>query len=56
MTDEQRAKIRETRAALRASRCTCPDPKKHDVFWIGCERTVAEVAYDNALAAAGIEL
>lgn len=57
LTREQIAKIRVARARLRASRCTCPaHPDGHDMFDLECERTRAEVEYDSALAAAGIEL
>lgn len=57
MTTEQLARIRSARAKLRASQCTClPNPKGHDDFDLECKRTAAEVDYDNALAAAGIEL
>lgn len=57
VTTEQLARIRSARAKLRASQCTClPNPKGHDDFDLECKRTAAEVDYDNALAAAGIEL
>jgi hypothetical protein len=44
-------KIRETRAALKAATCTCHG--KHDPFWVQCSRTLAEIAFEEALTNAG---
>lgn len=53
MTNLKRS-IREARKKLRATVCACSG--KHDPFWVECPRTLAEIAFEEALARAGFHL
>ena len=46
-------RLRRARALLKYAVCTCGG--KHDPFWVKCERTVAQIALDDALDMFGIE-
>jgi len=48
------AKLRAARKRLRDATCNCDG--KHDPFWMRCERALAEVEADNALATFGVFL
>lgn len=58
--DEQKRRIVLAKSRLSKAQCTCgpnPDPggPGHDMFWLECDRTKAEVELDEALAAIGID-
>lgn len=60
-TEDQKKRLRVARKKLFDAQCTCPpDPEDqqhgHDKFYLACERTIAEIEVDEALAAMGIEL
>jgi hypothetical protein len=52
MTNDNARKLRQAKAKLRAAKCSCTGT--HDPFWVRCERTLAEIDVDHALAAFGV--
>lgn len=53
-TEEDKRRLRQAKQQLRNARCSCTG--KHDPYWVKCERTMAEIAVDNALAIMGVVL
>jgi len=51
-TNDDKVRLCKAMTALRSARCTCSG--KHDPFWVGCPRMMAEIERDNALAAMGV--
>lgn len=57
VTDEMKARLRDAKKKLAEAQCTCaPDPRGHDMWWLECARTRAEIEVDEALCAMGLEL
>lgn len=54
LAQDIKRRLRVARRKLSAARCTCPSD--HDAYWVECERTMAQIEFDGALAAAGFAL